>query len=372
MRFAEQARVFRMIPGLENAEFLRYGQIHRNTYINAPALLTPTLQLRTPPRVFFAGQISGVEGYVESIATGLVAGRHAVGTGRWRANSGRSRAKPRSARCALTYLERMRAIISPPISLSICCRRSTTTRAIVCATTRRPVTPRSAAGRWKDWTNTARICLTLRARSTGFSMSCAARMPPPTRVRNYASDLAAVSRLLHHRRTSRATVEEIDALAIREWLGYLYEQRLTAVSMRRKLAAVRSLFKFLTREGVVATNVARLVRTPKAPKSLPVVMTAEQTNTLVDAVPATADKLDRPFPARDLAIFELLYGCGLAHQRTGRIEPRRFRFQRALDARARQRPQRAPGPVRHQSRGSAGPLSSRAGSPPQPASALCF
>jgi len=78
MRFPEQTRVFRMIPGLERAEFLRYGQIHRNTYINAPALLTSTLQLRTHPRVFFAGQISGVEGYVESIATGLVAGRHAA------------------------------------------------------------------------------------------------------------------------------------------------------------------------------------------------------------------------------------------------------------------------------------------------------
>jgi len=78
MRFGGQSRVFRMIPGLERAEFLRYGQIHRNTYINAPALLTPTLQLRTYPRVFFAGQISGVEGYVESIATGLIAGRHAA------------------------------------------------------------------------------------------------------------------------------------------------------------------------------------------------------------------------------------------------------------------------------------------------------
>jgi methylenetetrahydrofolate--tRNA-(uracil-5-)-methyltransferase len=78
MRFPEQARVFRMIPGMERAEFLRYGQIHRNTYINAPALLTSTLQLKTHPRIFFAGQISGVEGYVESIATGLVAGRHAA------------------------------------------------------------------------------------------------------------------------------------------------------------------------------------------------------------------------------------------------------------------------------------------------------
>jgi methylenetetrahydrofolate--tRNA-(uracil-5-)-methyltransferase len=78
MRFGEQQRVLRMIPGLENAEFLRYGQVHRNTYINGPALLTPTLQLRTRPEVFFAGQISGVEGYVESIATGLVAGRAAA------------------------------------------------------------------------------------------------------------------------------------------------------------------------------------------------------------------------------------------------------------------------------------------------------
>ncbi len=78
LRFAEQERVFRLIPGLENARFLRFGQIHRNTYINAPALLTSTLQMRSHPRVLFAGQISGVEGYVESIATGLLAGLHAA------------------------------------------------------------------------------------------------------------------------------------------------------------------------------------------------------------------------------------------------------------------------------------------------------
>ncbi|PWU07128.1 MAG: methylenetetrahydrofolate--tRNA-(uracil(54)-C(5))-methyltransferase (FADH(2)-oxidizing) TrmFO [Terriglobia bacterium] len=78
LRFAEQARILRMIPGLQNAEFLRFGQIHRNTYINAPALLTPTLALRSRPELFFAGQISGVEGYVEAIATGLMAGIHAA------------------------------------------------------------------------------------------------------------------------------------------------------------------------------------------------------------------------------------------------------------------------------------------------------
>jgi methylenetetrahydrofolate--tRNA-(uracil-5-)-methyltransferase len=78
LKFGEQARVLRMIPGLENARFLRYGQIHRNTYINGPALLRETLQMKAHPRVLFAGQICGVEGYVESIATGLMAGVHAT------------------------------------------------------------------------------------------------------------------------------------------------------------------------------------------------------------------------------------------------------------------------------------------------------
>ncbi len=77
LRFGEQKRILRLIPGLENAEFLRYGQIHRNTYINGPTLLNQTLQLKAKPHVLFAGQISGVEGYVESIATGFLAGTFA-------------------------------------------------------------------------------------------------------------------------------------------------------------------------------------------------------------------------------------------------------------------------------------------------------
>jgi len=78
LKYGEQQRVLRLIPGLENARFLRYGQIHRNTYINAPALLQPTLQMRAHPQVLFAGQISGVEGETESIATGLMAGLQAA------------------------------------------------------------------------------------------------------------------------------------------------------------------------------------------------------------------------------------------------------------------------------------------------------
>jgi methylenetetrahydrofolate--tRNA-(uracil-5-)-methyltransferase len=78
LRFADQARVLSLIPGLEHARFLRYGQIHRNTYINGPALLALTLQMKAHPKVLFAGQICGVEGYVESIATGLMAGVNAA------------------------------------------------------------------------------------------------------------------------------------------------------------------------------------------------------------------------------------------------------------------------------------------------------
>jgi len=78
LKFGDQARVLRLIPGLENARFSRYGQIHRNTYINAPTLLRETLQMKSHPRVFFAGQICGVEGYVESIATGMLAGMQAA------------------------------------------------------------------------------------------------------------------------------------------------------------------------------------------------------------------------------------------------------------------------------------------------------
>jgi methylenetetrahydrofolate--tRNA-(uracil-5-)-methyltransferase len=78
LKYGEQSRVLRLIPGLENATFLRYGQIHRNTYIHAPSLLTETLQLKSHPSIMIAGQLSGVEGYTESIASGMLAGIHAA------------------------------------------------------------------------------------------------------------------------------------------------------------------------------------------------------------------------------------------------------------------------------------------------------
>ncbi len=78
LRYGEQARVLRLIPGMENAEFLQFGQIHRNTYICSPRVLAATMQMRERPNVFFAGQITGVEGYVESVAMGWIAGVNAA------------------------------------------------------------------------------------------------------------------------------------------------------------------------------------------------------------------------------------------------------------------------------------------------------
>ena len=100
LKFPEQKRVFRLIPGLENAEFLRFGQIHRNSYIHSPRLLLPTLQSQKCPTLFFAGQLCGVEGYVESIAMGLLAGINA-----YRLAKGRDPlSPPRSTSCgSLTH-----------------------------------------------------------------------------------------------------------------------------------------------------------------------------------------------------------------------------------------------------------------------------
>jgi integrase/recombinase XerC len=133
----------------------------------------------------------------------------------------------------------------------------------------------------------------------------------PHTLRNYSSDLAQFVEYFSPpgQGASPPAPRDIGVLQLREWLGHLFDQGLGAITVRRKLAAVRSLFKFMLREGTIAANPARLVRTPKAPKRVPIVPTAEQTNTLVDTV--AAGTLDRPHPARDLLIFEMLYGCGL-------------------------------------------------------------
>jgi integrase/recombinase XerC len=128
-------------------------------------------------------------------------------------------------------------------------------------------------------------------------------------VRAYAADLAQFLEYLSPPESTPPEPRAVDVLTLREWLVGLYGQNLSTVTIRRKLAAVRGLFGFLRREGLVQANVGRLVSTPKAPQRIPEVMTAGQANALVDGVGKSEP--ERPFPARDRAIFELLYGCGL-------------------------------------------------------------
>ena len=123
LKWGEQARVLAMIPGLEHAEFVRFGMVHRNTYINGPTVLRETWQTRLRPDLFFAGQISGVEGYVESAASGLIAGRNAAAL---RSRRGAARAaarRPRSARWRTTCRTPIPSTISRPTSRSASCRR---------------------------------------------------------------------------------------------------------------------------------------------------------------------------------------------------------------------------------------------------------
>jgi integrase/recombinase XerC len=123
-------------------------------------------------------------------------------------------------------------------------------------------------------------------------------------VRNYASDLEQFAAYFEPPDAVAPAVEELDLATLREWLASLYDQGLETVSVRRKLAAVRAMFKFLRTEGVLATNIAARVRTPKMKQRLPDVMSAEKTNNLIDAAGVIAKE-------RDLAILELLYGCGI-------------------------------------------------------------
>ncbi len=123
-------------------------------------------------------------------------------------------------------------------------------------------------------------------------------------LRNYGSDLEQFAAYFEPPGERAPEVEQLDLPLLREWLGGLYDQGLTVVSVRRKIAAVRAMFKFLLREGVLQRNVASRLRTPKTRQRLPEVMSAEKTNHLLDG----AEELSKE---RDLAFLELLYGCGI-------------------------------------------------------------
>ncbi len=123
-------------------------------------------------------------------------------------------------------------------------------------------------------------------------------------LRNYASDLEQFATYFEPPGETAPSLESLDLLLLREWLGALYDQGLSTVSVRRKLAAVRAMFKFQLEEGLLQTNITKRLRTPKVKQRLPDVMSAEKTNNFLDAVDLSSKE-------RDIAFLELLYGCGI-------------------------------------------------------------
>ena len=129
-------------------------------------------------------------------------------------------------------------------------------------------------------------------------------------LRNYRSDLEQFALYFEPPGETAPAVEQLDLPLLREWLASLYDQGLTVVSVRRKLAAVRAMLKFLRQEGVLSRNEATRLRTPKTRQRLPDIMSAEKTNNLLDAVEA-GSVVEKPSKERDVAFLELLYGCGI-------------------------------------------------------------
>jgi integrase/recombinase XerC len=129
-------------------------------------------------------------------------------------------------------------------------------------------------------------------------------------LRNYRSDVEQLATYFEPPGEKAPNVEKLDLPLLREWLANLYDQGLNTMTVRRKIAAVRGMFKFLRQEGVVDQNVATRLRTPKTKQRLPDIMSAEKTNNLLDGVEA-GGPVEKPSRERDLAFLELLYGCGI-------------------------------------------------------------
>lgn len=129
-------------------------------------------------------------------------------------------------------------------------------------------------------------------------------------LRNYGSDLEQFAAYFEPPGETGPPMEQLDLALLREWMSGLYDQGLSVVSVRRKLAALRAMCKFLLAEGIVSVNPAARLRTPKAKQRLPEVMSAEKTNNMLDAV-ERGEGLEKPSRERDIAFLELLYGCGI-------------------------------------------------------------
>jgi integrase/recombinase XerC len=149
----------------------------------------------------------------------------------------------------------------------------------------------------------------LRSAIHDYLGSLALRDDSPHTLRNYDADLREFAEYFSPEGSEPPALAKFDLLVLREWLAHLYEREQKPATIRRKMASLRGLFRYLSREHRISRDPARLLRLPKMPKSLPPVPNAEVTNALVDGT--ARDGLEQPHPKRDRLLFEILYGCGL-------------------------------------------------------------
>jgi site-specific recombinase XerD len=311
VKWGDQARVLRLIPGLENAEFVRFGMVHRNTYVNGPTVLSETWQVRRRPTLFFAGQMSGVEGYVESASSGLLAGLNAAAL----VNGQPATAPPRTTAIgALAYYvshadpahyepSNITFGIMEPLARA---PRGKMERKLAMSG------PRSGgSGRW------IRVAATVdRARGAVIDhlksflqfLRLNRNLSPHT-VRAYDSDLtqfleAVASRAGVRRRDLEPAA--LDRATIRGFLADAHAHGQSRATAARKLAAVRTFLRYLRREGVIDDDPATLIATPKRDVRMPAHLSEQE---MIALLAAPAD--DQPLGRRDHAILELFYASGL-------------------------------------------------------------
>ena len=304
-----------MIPGLEQAEFVRFGMVHRNTYINGPTVLAETWQTRTNPALFFAGQISGVEGYVESAASGLIAGRNAAALVRGE----ELHVPPRTTAIGALafYVSHANPHDYQPTNITFGIMEPPPTHIRDKQKRKLAIADRALEelARWNRDIRSADLQVgrfgLRRMKDTlkDFLQHLRRRDVSPHTLAAYENDVATFLQHTAHIRQKHVealSAADVDAFAIRAFLGELHRQRISASSSARKLSAIRTFVKFLRREDLIEDDPAALVASPKKPETIPAHLTVGEMNRLLEMPDAST-----PLGRRDRAILELFYASGL-------------------------------------------------------------
>ncbi len=315
LRIGEQARVFPMVPGLERAEFLRWGSIHRNTYLNFPGCLTDYGASPRRPELLFAGQLTGVEGYTESAAWGILAG---INLDRAMSGLAPSIPPPETMLGGLArYLREADPANFQPMNFELGIggtlgkRTAEENRA-----SRSPRRPRRSRLQGLDRHRQYPAIpeherMTAEVASFLEHLELVRNLSDST-VSGYRRDLCDLEDFITgHLGRRNFRWHEVDRGVIRAFLGESARRGLAARTVARKLSAARAFFRHLYRDGVVPSNPTRQIRGPKLNRTLPGHMRVEEITELFRWTEAQAAQRNNLTTTRLLAALELFYGSGL-------------------------------------------------------------